>query len=215
MKKFRFLIFAAFLLFFIQGCGLLTLHPVFTPNDLIVDSRLPGKWKTGEGVTEFEPATRAATNEIPEKIRPYLNKFYLCTRRSDNGTIDSRNLAFLVKIGKNYFMDMYPLQTEKAKKIDEFFSSHEMKMHTITKVQFKDGNLRLIDFKDNYVEDLILNRQVRIRHSFVSEPDENTKDKKMIITASTEELQAFLLKYGDREEAYENNEEKNVYHKIR
>lgn len=214
MKKFPFLV-LAILLLFVSGCGLLTLHPIFTPKDLIVDNRLPGKWQMSEGYTEFEPASKAASAEIPEKLRPYINRFYLCTRRSGNGNIDSRNLAFLVKIGNNYFMDMYPLQTERTKKIDEFFSSHDMKMHTITKVKFKDGNLRLIDFKDNYVEDLIRNRQVRIRHAFVSEPSEKNGDKKMVITASTEELQTFLLKYGDREEAYENDDEKNVYHKIR
>jgi len=109
---------------------------------------------------------------------------------------------------------MYPLQTEKTKKLDEFFSSHELKMHRITKVQFKDGNLRLVDFKDNYVEDLIRNRQVRIRHSFVDETDNNGQSK-MIITASTEELQAFLLKYGDRNEAYDNNDESKTYHKMK
>jgi hypothetical protein len=212
MKKFS--IFIATLLFITPGCGLLTLHPIFTPDELIVDSRLTGKWKSGDGYTEFESATKVTMGEVPEKLRPYLNKFYLCTRRSDDGTVGSRNLAFLVKIGNSYFMDMYPLPTEKTKNIDEFFSAHELKMHTITKLEIKNGTIKLIDFKDNYVEDLIKNREVRIRHSFVTATDKIEKEKDIVITASTKELQAFLLKYGDRKEAYDNNENENTYRKI-
>lgn len=212
MKKFPFIVVTT-LAFLFSGCGFLTFHPIFTPKDLIVDNRLPGKWQNEEGYNEFEPATMAAISEIPEKLRPYVNRFYLHTHRSDDGTVDSRNLAFLVKIGNNYFMDLYPLQTEKEKKMDEFFSSHELKLHRIIKVEFKNGNLKLIDFKDNYVENLIKSRQVRIRHSFVSETTEDEQNK-MVITASTAELQAFLLKYGDRDEAFENSESKKAYHKI-
>lgn len=213
MKKISIIIFAALLLL-MPGCGLLTLHPIFTPGDLLVDNRLPGKWKTGDGYTEFEPATKVAMDEIPEKLRPFVNKFYLCTRSSDDGTKESRDLAFLVKIGNNYFIDMYPLSTDKTKNIDEFFSSHELKMHTISKLEFKNGSMKLIGFKDNYVEDLIKNREVRIRHSFVTAPDKSENQKDIVITASTKELQAFLLKYGDRKEAYDDNENKNTYRKI-
>ncbi|MGZ3845615.1 MAG: hypothetical protein ACXVBH_06140 [Flavisolibacter sp.] len=212
MKKISIVIFAALLLF-MPGCGLLTLHPIFTPGDLVVDNRLQGKWKAGDGYTEFAPATKVAMEEIPEKLRPFANKFYLCTRRSDDGTTGSRDLAFLVKIGNNYFLDMYPLQTDDTKRIDEFFTSHELKMHTISKLEFTGRNIRLIGFKDNYVEDLIKNREVRIRHSFVSSPEES-EEKKIVITASTKELQAFLLKYGDRKEAYDTNGNENTYRKI-
>jgi hypothetical protein len=213
MKKISIFVFAALLLF-MPGCGLLTLHPIFTPGELILDNRLQGKWKAGGGYTEFEPATKVAMDEIPEKLRPFVNKFYLCTRRSDDGSTASRDLAFLVKIGNNYFIDMYPLKTEETKRLDEFFSSHELKMHTISKLEFTNRNIKLTGFKDNYVEDLIKNREVRIRHSFVSSPDESDKEKKIVITASTKELQAFLLKYGDRKEAYDNNEDHNTYRKI-
>jgi hypothetical protein len=212
MKKISILIFAALLLF-MPGCGLLTLHPIFTPGDLLIDNRLPGKWKSGEGYTEFEPATKVARDEIPENLRPFVNKFYLCTRRDDDGTTGSRDLVFLVKIGNNYFVDMYPLPTEKTKNIDEFFNSHELKMHTISKLEFKNGGMKLVGFKDNYVEDLIKNREVRIKHSFVSAPDDEN-EKEIVITASTKELQTFLLKYGDRDEAYDNNKNGDTYHKI-
>src|SRR5215208_6351568 len=127
------------LLLFMSGCGLLTLHPIFTPDELVVDNRLPGKWKSEGGYIEFEPGSKAATDEVPGSLRPYVSKFYLCTRKNEEGIVESRFLAFLVKIGNNQFMDLYPLQTEKTKKIDEFFSSHELKLHTISKLEIKNG----------------------------------------------------------------------------
>lgn len=210
MKKYTLLL-AAFLLL-LSGCGLLTLHPIFTPDQLVMDSRLLGKWKAEEGYTVFEPAAKTSVTELPEKLRPYTGKFYLCTRMGDDGSIGSRDFAFMVKIGNHYFLDLYPLETPKTKDLDPFFTAHDLKMHTITSLEMGNGTLKWEAFKDNYVKDLIKNKQVRIRHTFQN--DMNSDEKKMVITASTAELQAFLEKYGDRKEAYDDDEAKTIYRKI-
>ena len=154
MKKYILPIIVALLALFIQGCGLLTLHPIFTPDQLVFDNRLTGKWKAAGGTTEFEPASKAI-REIPDPLKPHAGRFYLCTRKDGDGKVESRFLAFLVKVGNNYFMDLFPLETEKTAAIDHFFKSHELKMHTVSKIEFLNGSIRWVDFKDNYVTDLI------------------------------------------------------------
>ena len=57
-----------------------------------------------------------------------------------------------------------------------------------------------------YLENLIKNKKIRIRH-------EVTEDGNYVITAPTEELQKYIVKYSDIPEAY-NNDHSASYNKI-
>ena len=205
MKKTFSILLAASLLM-LSGCGLTTLHPIFTPGDLIMDNRLLGKWETKDNWYRFEPATQATINDMPEQLQKFRNNFYLLTTKK------GKNLAFLVKIGPHYFLDVYPIEGDAEKPIDPFFKLHKIRMHTVHRLDhLTTASLRILNFEDSYLENLIRNKQLRIAYTEVKSFDSD--DENIVITASTRELQQFLLKYGSDEKAYDDEENKNIYTK--
>ncbi|HEX6333737.1 MAG TPA: hypothetical protein VFZ78_05895 [Flavisolibacter sp.] len=199
----------AIFLVFLAGCGLMTMHPIFTPDELLTDSRMGGAWQSQDKKVVFAPASTIRISDIPEKLRLYRDRFYVCSRYGDDGELDRRSLAFLVRIGPHLYMDEFPLDTPAEQGLDDFFQQHQLKRHTISRVDFENGNKTLVwrGFKDDFVEDLIKKRQVRIEHTYIRTDD---GEGELLITASTKDLQAFLLKYGSRSDAYESDE--NIYY---
>jgi hypothetical protein len=69
-------------------------------------------------------------------------------------------------------------------------------MHTSYRVEIlNDGSFELSQLDESYVTKLIDEKKIRISHE--TDADDNT-----VITASTQELQQYLLKYGDEPSAY-------------
>ncbi len=90
--------------------------------------------------------------------------------------------------------------------MDEFFAAHFVKMHTSYRVDIsKDGGFELSQLDASYVTKLIEEKKIRISH----EKDANGN---IVITASTDELQQYIIKYGDEPGAYRS--EKTVFHKM-
>ena len=79
-------------------------------------------------------------------------------------------------------------------------------MHTSFKVDISNnGSFELVQLDDSYVFKLIEEKKFRISH------EENEDGDVGIITASTKELQQYLIKYGDDPAAYRN--EKTIFTK--
>jgi hypothetical protein len=124
------------------------------------------------------------------------NKIYILEEEDAKNKTRSTNYAFLVKLGKYYYLDYYPSASNEKETADEFFTAHYIPMHSIYRVTF-NGN-RSFDLQQldgGYLENLIKNKKIRIRH-------EVTDDGNYVITAPTEELQQYLIKYSDVPEAY-------------
>lgn len=183
-----------FLLIFISGC-LTTLHPIFTEKDLVYKPELTGNWKTkndnNEGWAEISPLAKEKSIELPGKISSIRDKGYLVIYKNKDGNVFGRYIAFLARIGKHLYFDYYPMPMESEKKEDEFYMQHFVKMHTPYRVDIvKDGGFELSQLEGSYLDKLIEEKKIRIRHELNS-------DGNVVITASTEELQQYILKYGD------------------
>jgi hypothetical protein len=105
-------------------------------------------------------------------------------------------------------MDLYPIPTDSEKNADEFFRQHELKLHTICKISLdnKTNTLKWSGFTNNYVEEQIRNKKLRIAHTYIHKVDGDTPE--ILVTAPTKELQQFLLKYGNNKEAFSEKETK-------
>jgi len=69
-------------------------------------------------------------------------------------------------------------------------------MHKSYRVKIsKDGSFELSRLDEGYIRRLIEEKKIRI--SYEKDADDN-----IVITASTKELQQYLLKYGDEPSAY-------------
>jgi hypothetical protein len=193
---------------FLSACGLNTFHPIFKVNELAYDKRLLGTWNTDsrESIT-FAPASTLPETLIPPQLLPYKNNFFVQTKG------DERTLAFLTKIGGNYYLDNYPLEdTPSATAFEKFFFGQFVKMHSISRVDFINStSVKIRSVEQDYLEKLIQTKQVRIPYTVVATPEND--DKKIVITASTEDLQKFIVKYGNDEKAY--NNEDAIYSKTK
>ena len=189
----------ALLLIFLSGC-LTTLHPIFTEKDLAYDPKLIGTWKTDDQKTDLlrvviTNLAMESSVELPANISSIKQKGYLISYQREHTT--ERYIAFLARIGKHLYFDYFPADKKEDQKIDEFFEAHFVKMHTSYRVEIlNDGSFELSQLDGSFVNSLIEQKKIRISH-------ETGADDNIVITASTSELQQYLIKYSDEPEAYE------------
>ena len=199
MKKIILTTAFAFLLIFLSSC-LTTLHPIFTEKDLAYDPKLIGVWNTeNEGKKGKVIISNLASEnsvELPGNISAIKQKGYFIIYQDENGKVSDQYIAFLARIGKHLYFDYFPADKKEDRKLDEFFGVHFVRMHTSYRVEIlKDGSFELSQLDGSYVKNLIDEKKIRISHE--TDADDNT-----VITASTKELQQYLLKYGDEPSAY-------------
>jgi len=134
--------------------------------------------------------------ELPGNISAIKQKGYFIIYQDENGKVSDQYIAFLARIGKHLYFDYFPADKKEDRKLDEFFGVHFVRMHTSYRVEIlKDGSFELSQLDGSYVKNLIDEKKIRISHE--TDADDNT-----VITASTKELQQYLLKYGDEPSAY-------------
>ena len=207
MKKIALTTAFAFLLIFLSSC-LTTLHPIFTEKDLAYDPKLIGTWKTDNQKTDIHRVVitnlaMESSIELPGNISSIKQKGYLISYQREHTT--ERYIAFLARIGNHLYFDYFPADKKEDRKIDEFFEVHFVKMHTSYRVDIsKDGSFELTQLDEGYVRKLIDEKKIRISH-------ETDADDNKVITASTKELQQYLLKYGDEPSAYRSD--KTIFRK--
>jgi hypothetical protein len=199
MKKITLTTAFALLLIFLSGC-LTTLHPIFTEKDLAYDPKLIGTWNTenqgNKGKVIISNLATENSVELPGNISAIKQQGYFIIYQDENGKTSEQYIAFLARIGKHLYFDYYPADKKQDRKLDEFFGAHFVRMHTSYRVEIsKDGSFELSQLDGSYVKSLIDEKKIRISHE--TDADDNT-----VITASTKELQQYLLKYGDEPSAY-------------
>lgn len=199
MKKIALTTAFALLLIFLSSC-LTTLHPIFTEKDLAYDPKLIGVWNTenqgNKGRVIISNLSTENSLELPGNISAIKQRGYFICYLDSNGKTSEQYIAFLARIGKHLYFDYYPTDKKEDRKLDEFFGVHFVRMHTSYRVEIlKNGGFELSQLDGSYVKNLIDEKKIRISHE--TDADDNT-----IITASTKELQQYLVKYGDEPSAY-------------
>lgn len=85
------------------------------------------------------------------------------------------------KLGNSWFLDSYPAQKE----IDH----HLIKTHIISKIRLEGDSLRVASLEGDWLKKLSDTGKLQIPHV--------VRDNEVILTASTEELQQFVLRAAD------------------
>ena len=149
---------------------------VFTSNSEDIHMRMdPGSPSMG-------PTNLVATVDT-------LYDFYFL-RHEENGyedTIVSYLKVGLTKIGDQTFMDFKPYPVENEV-FQGYFAANYVLAHSFARYDIVDNVLGIEPFDAEYIESLIQNKRVRLKH-------ENIGEDGIILTASTEELRAFISKY--------------------
>jgi hypothetical protein len=92
--------------------------------------------------------------------------------------------AHLLKLGDYLFLDLYPEEPEES---SEFYKMHVIPAHSFILVSLEGHVLRLGFFDLDWLEENIEQNKITIKHE--------RRDDTIVLTASTEELQEFVLKH--------------------
>jgi len=177
-KKLLFYLLAALL----GGCiPVMSLHPLFTEETLVFEEKLLGTWvDDSNNIWEFKDPNEQ------EKIY----KLIFVDNEGQKGSFDAR----LTKLENKLFLDVYPSEPpwdeEDPNKVEWPFNTlFFMPVHTFIKINGIEPQLKLQLTDDDELKKLLKENPNAVEHT-------STEDK-FVLTASTEELQAFVVKYAD------------------
>ena len=108
--------------------------------------------------------------------------------------------------GELYF-DFLPISKDEGPDEFFFFNLHLLPTHSVAKVELlNDREVHLKWFNEEWLRSMFDNNRIKIRYEAVmDEAPKEDNHKYYVLTASTEELQKFIIKYGHEDAAYDNN----------
>jgi hypothetical protein len=179
------------------------LYPIFRKEDAIFNESLLGYWKCSDkgkqiSFTEFKKIPGDRKPELFPGIRQISDKGYLVSRIDSMRQITDQYFVFLSKIGKSYYLDYYPAEMQSQRNINSFYKSHYIKVHSSYMFDFKDNDhFEMKRFDQDFLDKLISNNKINIRHEVIG--------GRNLITASTDDLQKFIITYSDNAAAFGDN----------
>ena len=186
VKKVLFYMLAAI----IGGCvPVISLHPLYTEKDVVVDQKLYGTWVDDVN----NPKNTWEFKSIDEPKNAYKLIF------SDEEGIKGSFVAHLVKLQNKLFLDIFPgdlpWDTEDPNKMDWPYNSlFLIPAHTFVKIDSIEPQLKLQLTLESDMEELLKENPSAVEHTSVGD--------RLVLTGSTKELQAFVLKYADNEKVF-------------
>ena len=176
-KKIAFYVLAVIL----GGC-VPSLQPLYTNNDLIYEQKLLGKWVSGD------PNTQWKFDEV--SVQGDAKKYYLLTVTDKNGS--GQFDAHLLKLDNMMFLDLFPKDVNIQN--CDLMKVHLVPAHTFYKVEQIDPNLMLKTLLNDDTEKLLEKDPNAVKHEII--------DKRIVLTASTKDLQKFVKKNANNEDVF-------------
>jgi len=181
------------------GCiPVLSLHPLYNEKDVVFDEKLLGSWvedpNSPETTCEFK---RADTND---------NAYRLIF--SDKEGRKGLFVAYLVKLKDKLFLDVcsatWEQQLEQQDPNNVNFLVYNyynafflIPAHTFIKINSVEPQLKMQVTDDEKMKEFLKADPDAVKHEFLEEGLGPGHGLRSILTASTKELQAFILKYAD------------------
>jgi len=180
----RLLLIALGLSLFLTGC-IPSLHPLYSPETQIYSPELLGTWISveDEGVWTFDPGKEGENYRLT----------YSSDRFLQEGTQQEFYEVYLVKLGDYHFLDFKPL--EKNLSAEQLSIAWMLPTHSFARVDFEEKGIVIRMFDYEWLESLFEERKIRMKH-------EKVEDGTIVLTATTSELQSFIHKYAEEEQAY-------------
>ncbi|MHC4205280.1 MAG: hypothetical protein ACYSTT_11575 [Planctomycetota bacterium] len=172
------------------GCvPVLSLHPLYTDNDVVVDKKLCGTWTDDPN----SPKTIWEFKIIDDPKNTY--KLIFTDEDGKKGSFVTR----LVKLQDKLFMDVYPdALPSDANESSELAWPHNafflIPAHFFLKIDSIEPQLKLRLILESNLEELLKENPGAVEHTYVND--------RLVLTETTKKLQAFIVKYADDERVF-------------
>ena len=172
------------------GClPVISLHPLYTKEDVVFDKKLLGTWV--DDANEPETTWQFKTIDKPE------NAYKLIFTDADG--LKGSFVGRLVKLQGRLFLDVYPSELpwdpDDPNKVEWPHNSYFLiPAHTFIRVDWAGRRLKMRLILESQLKELLKEDRDAIEFAVVED--------RHILTASTKELQAFVLKYADGDKLF-------------
>jgi hypothetical protein len=163
-------IIAAVALVVAAGCLPLA-QPVYHEADLVFDPAVLGRWQQQD--------SNATWNFSRSEGKEYELVY------TDNDGRSGRFIAHVAEFGGVRVLDLFPVKEEVA--ANEFYKFHLMPIHTAYLMRKTDSGMELAGFDLNWLKEYLTSNPSALEHT--------SFDGQLLITASTDEVQAFILEH--------------------
>ena len=194
--KTRIILLSLLLIFFLQGCLVKSLHPFFTEQDILFKKELLGNW-TDKDSAAWEIRQHMRITGLLKPNAP--DKSYDISLTDNKGT--SHYIAHLFRLEDQLYLDFLPTDISCQ---NDLAGLHLVATHSLAQVDLSGGKIIIRWYNEEWLIGLFNNNKIRIAHERVPyDPDQrNPESMQVILTAQTEELQKFIIKYGNDPEAF-------------
>jgi hypothetical protein len=194
IKKILFYLLAGLL----GGCiPVMSLHPLFTEENLVFEEKLLGTWvddpNSPKSTWEFKRVEDSAQKEGELNPPKKPEKAYKLILLNNEDNTKGSFYAHLVKLEDRLFLDVYPSRLPCAQPdpnedwlLNTFFL---IPGHSFVIIDSIEPQLKLRWTSEDKMEEILKENPDAVKHT--------SAEDRLVLTASTKELQAFVLKYAD------------------
>jgi hypothetical protein len=195
------------LAFIIAGCvPVWSLHPLYDDQHQVFDEKLLGTFiedtNDCEFIWEFKRADEANSYQL----------IFTGISKKDPNVSKGWFEVHLVKLDNQFFIDIFPKESpwgntpeEDMSKIKWYWNAFfMMPVHTFAKIQIFDSELKIQLSDDDNLKKILKTDPNAVKYELI--------DKTPVLTASSKELQSFVLKYADDNSLF--SDEKTLTRKI-
>jgi hypothetical protein len=166
------------------GACIPSVHPFFTDKDVVFDARLVGEWQSKEQA------------DAPEswKFEQGEGKSYKLTVKEKEGK-QGKFAAQLFKLKNEHFLDITPTECELAPDQADLVAASIFPGHLVLRVPQIEPELKLAFCDYEWLEKFLKANPKAVAH--------RKQDDAILLTATTRDLQRFLLKHLGEEELFQ------------
>ncbi len=186
----------------LSSCLIKSLHPFFKESDVIYKKEFLGTWIDQDSakwvISKYEFSKGFMKGDSTDNS--YLIEFY------EDTLAPSKFNAHLFKLDNILYVDFFPVLKDQ---MEDFFSFHLVPTHSLARIEFKDNGQVFINwFSEDWIHKLFEENRVKISHETIS-MDGGENAAGYVLTASTNELQQFIRKYGNEIKTIDYEEDEN------
>ena len=190
MKR-KSIVFLTAIIFLLSGCFVVSFYPLYTPEDLFPNDLLLGEWLDEDStIWKFKHKPIGKIEDGKVDSTTYILKI---KEEKETEFKDESLYVRLVKLENHYFLDFY--LKDYGSDDGGIFDAHVIRVHSFAKLKMNDGQLSFSWLDPEWLSKLLEQNKIRIHHE--------KNDDQILLTAKPKELQKFMIKYVNSEEAFE------------